>query len=822
MQQAPSDPLRAQRWQRLKGLLAQALVLPAAQRTARLRQLAADTAEARELQALAAAAATSSSLLDRGARGWLSDLQQAEADAAAPHPPPIDGSDAALSGRRVGPYELLAWVAAGGMGQVYRARRVPEQPGGAPGPVVALKLMRQGVADVPFARRFQVERAALARLAHPNLARLLDAGMDGERPWLVMEFVDGEPIDRHCQRHGLSVAEVLVLFRSLCHAVQHAHRQGVVHRDIKPANVLVTADGVVKLVDFGIAKQLDAGPDSATATATAMRLMTLAFASPEQVRGQPVTPASDLYSLGVLLHHLVTGQSPYRGVAPGDDLALRNAVCRQVPRRPSRLMRGALRHAAAQGTGGSGRQDADRQRLVDRLRPGLTRDVDRLLLALLQKDPARRPASAAVVARDLYQLQRGRPLRRGTGRSATARHALAAVAAVAVVAAASAGWRHHQEAQAAAQRRARAAPLVQDLLARQQRPAGDAGPFDDPESAVRLLQAAGPSGADPAWPARRALGLAAARAELSAVLLHEGRVADARAAARQAVADAREADGAEPAAQRRALAIALLALADALPPAEASAWRAALDEARALATWQDGAGGPDTVAAQSLLAHVDASFGRYFMRNASVEPDAAGRAAAALAASIERLLAMPAEGAAVPRRALQLSGLRLALADAWLRAGRSADAAEAARQAWASLQAAAHGQGAEQAVGLSALALRAGDVALAISAAEWALGAFASPPELAARRHPRERLRHAQAHQALGQALTERSLRDEGRPAGRAVASTADDWHRACAAYRSALSLLQPLAPRWPDDPWVPDGAAVLEMRLFLRACPNA
>ena len=281
------DPPPAQHWQRLKGLLADALALPAPQRAEHLRQAAADTAEARELLALAAAAATGDSLLDRGARGWLSDLQQAGADPAAAHPPRPDASDAngaddaELRGRRVGPYELLDWVASGGMGQVYRARRVPEQPGALPGPVVALKSMRPGLADAPFVRRFRAEQAALARLDHPHLARLLDAGVDGGRPWLVMEFVDGEPIDHHCRQRRLALAEVLALYRGLCHAVQHAHRQGVVHRDIKPANVLVSPEGVVKLVDFGIAKQLDGGPDTATATATSMRLMTLAFASPE-------------------------------------------------------------------------------------------------------------------------------------------------------------------------------------------------------------------------------------------------------------------------------------------------------------------------------------------------------------------------------------------------------------------------------------------------------------------------------------------------------------------------------------------------------------
>ena len=822
----PPDPQAVARWQRVKALLADALALPPAQRPAHVRQAAADTGEARELLGLVAAAGTDDSLLDRGARGWVDDVQKARPLDELPLLPAA-AADRGCAGRRVGPYELLGWVASGGMGQVYRARRCADGAGGGPGPVVALKLMRQGVADDQFARRFDAERRALARLSHPHLARLLDAGVHpgvaGDVPYLVMEFVDGEPIDQHCSRLGLDVLQVLALFRSLCHAVQHAHRQGVVHRDIKPANVLVTADGVVKLVDFGIAKQVGQHTTAATATAAPTRLMTLAFASPEQVRGQPVTAASDVYSLGVLLHHLLTGRSPYRGVAPGDDLALREAVCRQRPRRPSRLA------------------DADRRR-------ALAGDLDRLLLAALHKQPARRPASAAVLARQLYRVQQGRALRRGPWRGAAGRRAAALLGGLAVAAAVAVGVRWQQREAAAAQRE-QALQAVRDLLPRPDRLADEApasAALAGLETAVGRLVAAEAPDADPAWPARRALALAEARAELSAALRHEGRQVDAQQQAQQAVAHARQAGAAraEPAAQQRALVAALLALAESLPSADdAAARRVALDEARRLAQGLLRSGGG--AAASALLARVDASFGRHLLDNAEAEQDGAGRAVSALAASMDRYERLSGDGGGAARWAGDAARTRLLLAEAQLRAGRPAEALATARRVLADGRAdagSARAGGALPPRAAAALATdaaqllrRAGDAGLAVSAAEAALAAMATADAAAdagapagsrpALPHPRERVRHALAHLALGQALVERSLAHAGAPrrgGGAAVPDTPSaDWLRACAAYRAALALVEPLAPRWPDDRWVADGAAVFEMRLFLRACPQ-
>jgi hypothetical protein len=214
----------------------------------------------------------------------------------------------ALEGRFVGPYLVVRQIGFGGMGAVYLAeRRI-----GRARQQVAMKIVRTGLADnAEIVRRFEQEREILASLDHPNIARLLDIGSTGDGvPYLVMDFVSGEPIDSYCDKHKLGIPARLALFRTACSAIQYAHSKGVIHRDLKPANILVTADGTLKLLDFGIAKVLDAEGHTQTQTGTA--LMTLEYASPEQVRAEPIGPASDVYSLGVILFELLTGKRPYR------------------------------------------------------------------------------------------------------------------------------------------------------------------------------------------------------------------------------------------------------------------------------------------------------------------------------------------------------------------------------------------------------------------------------------------------------------------------------------------------------------------------------
>ncbi len=216
-----------------------------------------------------------------------------------------------LVGAQLGSWKIAERIGTGGMGAVYLAERADDEFT----KQVAIKVVRQRVASEGVLRRFRAERQILANLGeHPNIARLIDAGTtDDGLPYLVMEYVEGEPIDEYCDNRRFTINQRLELFRHVCAAVQLAHDNQVVHRDLKPSNVLITHDGTPKLLDFGIAKLL--APEllgrSIEVTAEFQRLMTSAFASPEQIRGETVTPASDVYSLGVILYALVCGHSPY-------------------------------------------------------------------------------------------------------------------------------------------------------------------------------------------------------------------------------------------------------------------------------------------------------------------------------------------------------------------------------------------------------------------------------------------------------------------------------------------------------------------------------
>jgi eukaryotic-like serine/threonine-protein kinase len=269
-------------------LLDEALQTPPEARPALLDSACRDDAELRrEVEALLA--------LETAADGFLAD----------PVPLGTDGPGFP-SGTRIGPYRIVELLGRGGMGTVYRAAREDDFT-----KQVALKLVQHERISPFTLRRFHLERQILARLEHPNIARLLDGGTteDG-RPYLVMEHVEGVPIDRYCEERQLTTVQRLGLCLQVASALSSAHQNLVVHRDLKPGNILVTGDGVPKLLDFGIAKLLDPIDEPANATRTTERMMTPRYASPEQVRGEPVTPASDLYSLGVLLYQLLTGRLP--------------------------------------------------------------------------------------------------------------------------------------------------------------------------------------------------------------------------------------------------------------------------------------------------------------------------------------------------------------------------------------------------------------------------------------------------------------------------------------------------------------------------------
>ena len=394
-ERAPSD-----RWQELKELFEEAIESPAGQREKVLARAARlDGSLAGELKTLLEAH-------DREG-GFLEDIVASEGkDLVAM------ARDGAFVGRRVGAYELVRQIGTGGMGTVFLGRRTDSEYESR----VAVKLIRPGVLSEEALRRFRAERQALANLNHAGIAKLLDGGTTEDGlPFLVMEYVEGEPIDAWCDSRGLSVDGRLALFRSVCEAVEHAHQHMVIHRDLKPANILVTSSGEVKLLDFGIAKLLPGAEwaEPAGLTQTAQRVMTPDYASPEQILGQRVAASSDVYSLGVLLYRLLTGKPPYRF---GSDRAseIERVVCEQEPARPSAVVSEAA------------------------LRRRLRGDLDVIVLQSLRKEPERRYGSVEQLSNDIRRHLEGLPVRARPGTLAYRggkffrRHRIA-VAAAAVV-----------------------------------------------------------------------------------------------------------------------------------------------------------------------------------------------------------------------------------------------------------------------------------------------------------------------------------------------------------------------------------------------------
>ncbi|HEX2189261.1 MAG TPA: serine/threonine-protein kinase [Longimicrobiaceae bacterium] len=307
--------------------------------------------------------------------------------------------------RRVGPYRLVREIGRGGMGSVYLAERDDDQFS----QQVAVKLVPPGAASAEVLRRFRAERQILASLHHPGIARLLDGGVaDDARPYFVMEYVDGEPIDAYCDARSLPLEARLRLFCDAARAVHHAHRNLVVHRDLKPSNVLVSREGEVRLLDFGIAKLLDpaAAPHTVPVTRTGDRLMTPQYAAPEQVRGGPVTTATDVYGLGLLLYELLCGRRPYElwGRPPAE---VERLVCEAEPPRP-----GAAALLPAATPDGPTPADSARARgtTPERLRRRLSGDLDRIVMTALRKEPDRRYPSAEQLAADVESYLEGRPI----------------------------------------------------------------------------------------------------------------------------------------------------------------------------------------------------------------------------------------------------------------------------------------------------------------------------------------------------------------------------------------------------------------------------
>lgn len=309
------------------------------------------------------------------------------------------------SGERIGIYRLVSRIGLGGMGEVYLASRDDE----AFEQRVAIKLVHEGLYGTLTRGRLRTERQMLARLEHPNIARVLDGGTTAEgTPYFVMEYIDGTPIDVYCDRERLDVRTRLQLFRSVCAAVQCAHQNLIVHRDLKPSNILVNMDGQPKLLDFGIAKLLDTARVNHTVAVThaSVRLMTPNYASPEQVRGTPITTASDIYALGLLLHELLTGRRAFD--FPSLRLAdIERILTTAVPQAPSSVVRGRGTHPYAVDATVLAEARGTSPAKLERLLKG---DLDIIVMKALQVEPQRRYASVEQFSRDIENYLAGRPI----------------------------------------------------------------------------------------------------------------------------------------------------------------------------------------------------------------------------------------------------------------------------------------------------------------------------------------------------------------------------------------------------------------------------
>jgi len=454
--------MNPERWLRLQELFSTARELGPAERSAYLDRVCDDAQVRAELDSLLQADQASHVVIDQPAFECVTG-------AIAP------GSSDSWLGKRVGPYELTALIGRGGMGEVYRARRADAQYE----QEVAIKLVADGY-DAGFVpQRFRAERQILANLEHPNISRLLDGGAtDQGMPYLVMELVDGEPIDSYCERHSLPIDARLRLFCDVCSAVSYAHQHLIVHRDLKPSNILVTNDATVKLLDFGVAKLLQpSAPEVAAApAATVMHAFTPSFASPEQVLGLAITTASDIYSLGVVLYHLLTGRSPYGQTVLTTKDAIRE-VCEREPPRPS--------------TGAAG---TDARTRIDH-------DLDAIALKALRKEPESRYASVEQLAEDVRRHLAGLPVAARGGelgyraRKFIGRHRLGAAAAAFVLLAITAGVVATLHEASIARRQAQIAQLERERAERRfndVRKLSDALIFDI-NDAIRNLPGATPA-----------------------------------------------------------------------------------------------------------------------------------------------------------------------------------------------------------------------------------------------------------------------------------------------------------------------------------------
>ncbi|HYK88786.1 MAG TPA: serine/threonine-protein kinase [Acidobacteriota bacterium] len=381
-----------ERWRLVRLILDQALEVEHSARPAYLDQAcAADPPLRSEVESL------------------IASLERAGDFLENPSDTPEDFGEAWI-GKRIGRYQILEEIGRGGMGGVYRAVRTDDYE-----QQVAIKLIKRGLDTDFILRRFLTERQILARLEHPNIARLLDGGAteDG-RPYFVMEYIVGRPLHEYCDQQRLSITDRLNLFRTVCSAVQYAHQSLIIHRDLKPGNILVTSQGVPKLLDFGIAKILSPNLDIASTLQTnaVVKLLTPEYASPEQLRGEMTTTATDVYSLGVVLHELLTGHRPYRFPSRLPEEVVR-IVTDTEAQRPSVVIRRV--EDVSGHTGGSVQLTPDvvsstREGSPAKLRRRLEGDLDNIVLMALRKEPERRYGSVEKLSEDIRRHLEGLPV----------------------------------------------------------------------------------------------------------------------------------------------------------------------------------------------------------------------------------------------------------------------------------------------------------------------------------------------------------------------------------------------------------------------------
>lgn len=327
--------------------------------------------------------------------------------------------DKNYEGKIIGSYKILRQIAEGGMGSVFLAERADgqfEQE-------VALKVIKPGMNSNEIIKRFQFERQILARLQHPNIARLLDGGLtEDSLPYFTMEYVEGEPIDVYCNRNNLSINERLKLFIKVCEVIQFAHKNLVIHRDLKPSNIIIKKDGTVKLLDFGIAKVLtqDHEPESAL-TRTGLHVMTPEYASPEQIKSEPVTTSTDIYLLGLILYQILTGEKAYT-IKTQSPLELEKIICYTEPLKPSSKVKLS--------------QEKNEYKINEKLIKTLSGDLDNICLMALRKEPERRYSSVENFQHDINNYLNEKPIsaRQNTISYRTekfiSRHKIAAISSV--------------------------------------------------------------------------------------------------------------------------------------------------------------------------------------------------------------------------------------------------------------------------------------------------------------------------------------------------------------------------------------------------------